>query len=189
MSNSQQLELFQGNQDNINEIQNWGTFKDSLREPVHRWFTYPAGFSYKAVTHSIERFGINPNMVVYDPFMGSGTTNLTCKSLGISSYGVEAHPFVYKIAKTKMNWEVNRSEVIFFLKKVENIFLDKLNLAIKEKDFSINNCFPELVIKCYSDDTLKKLYVLKILLQSEKLSQSVFDFFLCCDYGFIKRNF
>ena len=32
-------------------------------------------------------------------------------------------------------------------------------------------------IKCYSDDTLKKLYVLKILLQSEKLSQSVFDFF------------
>jgi hypothetical protein len=49
--------------------------------------------------------------------------------------------------------------------------------VIKEKDFSINNCFPELVIKCYSDDTLKKLYVLKILLQSEKLSQSVFDFF------------
>lgn len=177
MSTSQQLELFQGNQDNVNEIENWGTFKDSLREPIHRWFTYPAGFSYKAVSHSIERFGITPNMVVYDPFMGSGTTNLTCKSLGISSYGVEAHPFVYKIAKTKMNWEVNRSEVIFFLKKVENIFLDKLNLVIKEKDFSINNCFPELVIKCYSDDTLKKLYVLKILLQSEKLSQSVFDFF------------
>ncbi len=24
-----------------------GTFKDSLRAPIHRWFTYPAGFSYK----------------------------------------------------------------------------------------------------------------------------------------------
>ena len=23
----------------------WGTFKDSLRAPVHRWFTYPAGFA------------------------------------------------------------------------------------------------------------------------------------------------
>ena len=68
MSTSQQLELFQGNQDNVNEIENWGTFKDSLREPVHRWFTYPAGFSYKAVSHSIERFGITPNMVVYLTF-------------------------------------------------------------------------------------------------------------------------
>ena len=31
----------------------WGTFKDSLRAPVHNWFTYPAGFSYKAVERSL----------------------------------------------------------------------------------------------------------------------------------------
>src|SRR6266508_773510 len=79
----------------------WGTFKDSLRAPVHRWFTYPAGFSYKAVEHSIERFNIGSGDTIYDPFMGSGTTNLTAKTLGISSVGVEAHSFVYPIAKAK----------------------------------------------------------------------------------------
>jgi hypothetical protein len=26
-----------------------GTFQDNLRAPIHRWFKYPAGFSYKLV--------------------------------------------------------------------------------------------------------------------------------------------
>ncbi|MFQ5630987.1 MAG: hypothetical protein ACE5I1_19625, partial [bacterium] len=37
------------------ENSEWGTFKDSLKAPVHSWFTYPAGFSYKAVEYSIEQ--------------------------------------------------------------------------------------------------------------------------------------
>ena len=84
----------------------WGTFKDSLRAPVHRWFTYPAGFSFKAVEHSIERFGVAPGQTIYDPFMGSGTTNVTAKTLGLNSIGVEAHPFVFRIARAKLNWDI-----------------------------------------------------------------------------------
>jgi DNA modification methylase len=86
----------------------WGTFKDSLRAPIHNWFTYPAGFSYKAVEASLAAHNITEGQVVYDPFMGSGTTNLAAKKLGISSYGVEAHPFVFRIARTKLNWELNQ---------------------------------------------------------------------------------
>jgi DNA modification methylase len=182
METIKQLSLFSEIEDinsknSKNEIENWGTFKDSLKAPVHRWFTYPAGFSYKAVIHSIERFGITSDMVVYDPFMGSGTTNLTCKSLAISSLGVEAHPFVYKIAKAKMNWEINYQEAVIFIKKVENIFIKKLDETINQQEFSIENCFPELVIKCYSKNTIEKLYILKNILEAEGLSEPVFDFF------------
>jgi len=81
----------------------WGTFRDSLREPIHNWFTYPAGFSYKPVEYYIEKLGLDNNNTIYDPFMGSGTTNLTAKMCGVNSVGVEAHPFVYPIAKTKLN--------------------------------------------------------------------------------------
>jgi hypothetical protein len=28
-------------------LQRFGTFHDSLRAPIHRWFKYPAGYSYK----------------------------------------------------------------------------------------------------------------------------------------------
>lgn len=177
--NTKQLSLFPEIDEinNQNEVENWGTFKDSLKAPVHRWFTYPAGFSYKAIAHSLERFKITSDMVVYDPFMGSGTTNLTCKSLGISSVGVEAHPFVYKIAKAKMFWEINYVEAINFIQKVEHIFSKKLEETINQQNFNINNYFPELVIKCYPQNTLEKLYILKVILASEELSKSVFDFF------------
>lgn len=160
-----------------NEIANWGTFKDSLRAPVHRWFTYPAGFSYKAVMHSIERFNIKPGMTVYDPFMGSGTTNLTCKSLGISSVGVEAHPFVYKITRAKMNWSIDQGEAKRFIQKVDDTFAMRLNLITTTDGFNIAECFPELVVKCYTKETLEKLYILKLIFQEEELSQPVFDFY------------
>jgi hypothetical protein len=34
------------------EEQEWGTFKESLSAPIQSWFTYPAGFSCKAVEAS-----------------------------------------------------------------------------------------------------------------------------------------
>src|SRR5579885_730646 len=55
---------------------NLGTFQDSLRAPVHRWFTYPAGFSFKAVEEALRLYRIVPGMTVYDPFTGTGTTNI-----------------------------------------------------------------------------------------------------------------
>ena len=89
----------------------WGTFKDSLKAPIFGWFTYPAGFSYKAVEYSIKQESLNPGDTVYDPFMGSGTTNLVAQMLGINSYGVEAHPFVFPITKCKMNIWVDIKEI------------------------------------------------------------------------------
>src|SRR6266498_3797202 len=60
----------------------WGTFRDSLRAPVHGWFTYPAGFSYKAVEHSIVESKLRKGKdIIYDPFMGSGTTNIVANNL------------------------------------------------------------------------------------------------------------
>src|SRR5579875_3903858 len=81
-----------------------GTFQDSLRAPIHRWFTYPAGFSFKAVENFLREQNIAPGMVVYDPFAGTGTTNIVASQWGIRSYGVEAHPFVYFVAATKLFW-------------------------------------------------------------------------------------
>ena len=89
----------------------WGTFRDSLRAPVHRWFTYPAGFSYKAVCHSLKKHQIRPEMRVYDPFAGTGTTNLAAKCLEVDSYGVEAHPFVFQIACVKLDWGVDEDNI------------------------------------------------------------------------------
>ena len=160
-----QLSLFADETPTVKEdaVKSWGTFKDSLRAPVHRWFTYPAGFSYKAVAHSFERFKIAKGMVVYDPFMGSGTTNVTAKSMGIDSIGTEAHPFVYEIAKAKMEWEVDGKKIRKFIHYLNENFESRYSALTKSANFSLSNYFPELVLKCYKKETLSKLLTLQKL--------------------------
>lgn len=158
-----QFELF--DVEKVNEVETvdvseWGTFRDSLRAPVHGWFTYPAGFSYKAVEHSISEANLkNGKDVIYDPFMGSGTTNIVAKCLGFNSIGVEAHPFVFQITKSKLEWEL----------KFENI---QKSLLILEKEIKTSQCpadvkeflkthFPELIIKCFLPETLFELFLIR----------------------------
>lgn len=138
----------------------WGTFKDSLRAPVHRWFTYPAGFSYKAVEHSIERFNVVRENTIYDPFMGSGTTNLAAKTLGINSIGSEAHPFVYRIARAKLNWDIDEKGIHEFEKVVDSKLASKSKSLQKKKLLSE---FPELILKCYGEKTIYDLWALREL--------------------------
>jgi len=75
-------------------------FLDNLRLPIHRWFRYSAGFSAEWVKWLLaERKG--SELRVLDPFVGSGTTCLACDEMGIESYGLEAHPFVHRVARAK----------------------------------------------------------------------------------------
>lgn len=176
---SNQLSLFAGETPAMKEdaVKSWGTFKDSLRAPVHRWFTYPAGFSYKAVAHSFERFKIAKGMVVYDPFMGSGTTNVTAKSMAIDSIGTEAHPFVYEIAKAKMEWEVDKKEIKKFIHHLNAKFEAEYSDLTREASFSLSSHFPELLLKCYKKDTLSKLLILQKIYNDYEFHQRESMFF------------
>lgn len=160
----------------ITEKQNseWGTFKDSLKAPIHRWFTYPAGFSHKAVEHSIEKYGIIQGQTIYDPFMGSGTTNLVAKTLGINSVGTEAHPFVYQIAKAKLNWDIELKSIKDFTELVQKKLSKKSgDLKIKR----LQNEFPELILKCYEEKTLYDLWALRELIAENLEDEGIRRFF------------
>ncbi len=74
--------------------QRTGTFTDNMKLPIHRWFRYSAGFSADWVERAIGE--LNPQTLL-DPFAGSGTVSVVADKLGVISYGVEAHPFVYRL--------------------------------------------------------------------------------------------
>lgn len=139
----------------------WGTFRDSLKAPVHSWFTYPAGFSYKAVEHSIKSNKVKPGQLVYDPFMGSGTTNIVSKILGINSQGIEAHPFVYEITKTKMNWSINKKSVRNYLEKIREATIEQKNENENEILEILKEEFPKLILKCFLPQTLHELLIIR----------------------------
>lgn len=142
------------------DISEWGTFRDSLRAPVHGWFTYPAGFSYKAVEHSIEQADLTVGTsTIYDPFMGSGTTNLVAKSLGFNSIGVEAHPFVHRITQSKMNWDISFDELNNAIEKIQKQ-VSKAERPEKLEPF-LKQEFPELILKCFLPETLFELWTIR----------------------------
>jgi tRNA G10 N-methylase Trm11 len=144
------------------DIASFGTFRDSKSAPIHRWFQYPAGFSYKAVEYALKLNHVSKNNVVYDPFAGTGTTNVTCKSKGIQSFGVEAHPFVSKIAQTKLKWNYDYEELNRFTYEFINLVNNEKDAYKKIKIDSV----PELLRKCYSDENLQKLLFLRCFIET-----------------------
>ncbi len=148
MNEIKQLSLFPENDitKNVNNFQEWGTFKDSLQAPIYRWFSYPAGFSYKAVENSFQKFNISSGATIYDPFMGSGTTNITAKKMGINSYGMEAHPFIYRIANAKINWDIDFKAVRDFLTYVQKIVPD-ISREYLRKNLNLNTQFMEYIFQ------------------------------------------
>lgn len=134
----------------------FGTFKDSLRAPIHRWFTYPAGFSYKGVEEAFRLYDIRAGMTVYEPFAGTATTNLVCKSKGVHSWGIEAHPFVQFVARTKLYWEFGARDLTSQIDALTATIREAL--PTKPSTDTIEGTFPELVRKCYQPDKLERLW-------------------------------
>src|SRR5690348_6729320 len=78
------------------------TFSDNMRLPLHRWFRFSAGFSGAWAEQTIREAASRGPTRVFDPFAGSGTTLLAAQDVGVPSIGVEAHPFVHRVARAKL---------------------------------------------------------------------------------------
>ena len=175
LSEKNQIALFEEpliEKKNKNGESEWGTFKDSLRAPIHSWFTYPAGFSYKAVESSFKKHGIKKGQTVYDPFMGTGTTNVVAKKNAIDSYGVEAHPFVFRIARAKLNWKISNTELLKALSIIERKVISHQKNPQRNLKTFLSEQFPELIIKCYESRTLYDLFLIRNEVSHNAFSQS-----------------
>ena len=128
------------------------TFADNMKLPIHRWYRYTAGFSASWVKELIRQEKLNGRSKVIDPFAGSGTVLLESEFEGVDSYGVEAHPYIYRIAKAKLGWNYSpeqfREAALALLKQAKT-------KAITRHEF------PKLITNCYPLETIQKLEALK----------------------------
>lgn len=150
---SQQLELFPQlpTPRNAKQLSRTGSFVDNMKLPIHRWFRYSAGFSAEWVQEIIHNSGYD-SPVILDPFVGSGTVVIAADQVQTPSIGIEAHPFVARIAKAKTYWD---SSVLDFTQKAEEVF----NEAKTCVDF--NPHYPDLITKSFSASSLQDLSKLK----------------------------
>ncbi|HTU91151.1 MAG TPA: hypothetical protein VMF69_13820 [Gemmataceae bacterium] len=121
------------------------TFADNMALPVHRWFRYSAGFSagwVESVLADARRLG---EPTVFDPFAGAGTTLIAAEQSGVASYGVEAHPFVTRIARAKLLY---RDDPDTFLQRAGEV-----KRAAQELRGRVDY-YPPLVRQCFTDESL-----------------------------------
>lgn len=129
------------------------TFIDNMRLPVHRWIRFSAGFSGAWAQHLIENtVSRGKEIRVFDPFAGSGTTLVAAESAGVVSCGVEAHPFIYRIAEAKLaRW----SDVTLYRKRIQSIKKEAQRI---KPDLAP---YPKLIRECYTNESLEALDCLR----------------------------
>ena len=111
------------------------------------------------VHQKIQQFNLNGTSLLFDPFLGSGTTCLAAKEKGIKCVGIEAHDFVSDIAEAKLFWDYDM-EVL--REELDQIIETKIFDGKIEKEALEDYAFtPELVKKCFSEQNLVKLLKLK----------------------------
>ena len=124
------------------------TFINNMRLPVHRWIRFSAGFSGAWAHHVIATASKRGVVRVFDPFAGSGTTLIAAEDAGVPCFGVEAHPFVSKIARAKLARRASRDTF--------RAVADKILRLARDLPASIDH-YPKLIRTCYSDDVLAQL--------------------------------
>lgn len=123
-----------------------------MRLPVHRWFRYSAGFSAEWAERTIAAHRALGPLTVLDPFAGSGTTLLAAGALGVASFGIEAHPFVARVARAKLRC---RSDPDAYLALVERVLRAAPGIRAEI------DAYPALIRDCFADEALAVLDALR----------------------------
>lgn len=134
------------------EVANSSTFAPNMALPIHGWYRYTAGFSAEWVRQLLIEQKTRGRTHVLDPFAGSGTVLLESELLGVASIGLEAQPYVYKIAAAKLLWQTN---VELFGRTARQVLRQARATTITTTDY------PELLRKCFPLPMLHQLDALK----------------------------
>ena len=132
--------------DNINRQS--VSFQLSKNDQLHRWMKYKEGFSSKLVLNLLNDLKIPKGGLVMDPFIGSGTTAMVCKTEGINSIGLDILPMSGIAINAKNNvFKYDISELVKIEKELNSIECPS-NYSKSFKYLSITDgAFPERTAK------------------------------------------
>lgn len=132
-----------------------GTAKDNRLSPIHDWYRFTAGFSYKLVDKIIKEEKLTFSDTIYESFSGCGTTLVSAQKNGVQAIGNEGQELLFDVIKAKLNWKINHTETEAILSDIER----KLDNA-KSKDN-----YHELLETLYTEKNLLQLYFIRDYIQ------------------------
>lgn len=132
-----------------------GSAKDNFYSPVHNWYKFTAGFSYKFVDSILDEESKSKNPIVFEPFAGCGTTLVSSQKKQIKAIGNEGQEFMFDVIKAKLNWDIDEFQCMENLKQIDKYVKGHLG------DFNIERDSHPLLQSLYTPETLTILYLIR----------------------------
>lgn len=76
----------------------------------HEWYRMVFAFSDQITKDLVSEWGVQGDDLILDPFVGTGTTAVAAKKLGIDSIGFDVMPPSVLATRAKTNWQVDLEE-------------------------------------------------------------------------------
>ena len=150
--------------------EDWDFRYSDTKEYTHSYHTYPAmmipQIARKLIEDYAPDFGVN---VIFDPYMGSGTTLVESKTKGINCIGTDINPlarFMSTVKTTNFN--------IKLITEIRENLLIEIDKYIPNYDFNLENVTN--IEFWYNKDRVSELVFLENIIN--KLDVTVKDFFL-----------
>jgi len=93
---------------------------------AHDWYRFVLSFSPHLFREYVQRFALDSDRRVLDPFCGTGITLVECKKLGIPSVGIEANPMAFFASQVKVDWGIDPDGLLRHTRRVARRTLGKL---------------------------------------------------------------
>jgi len=71
-------------------------------QPIHRWFWFPHSFSPQLIDEILCAFPVAAGGLIFDPFLGAGTTVLRALELGYAATGSDLSPLSLFVSQVKL---------------------------------------------------------------------------------------
>lgn len=116
------------------------------KENLHRLFMYPAMMvpaTQSAILQAVKEV-LPDNSWAIDPFMGSGTSLMSCMEFGMNVYGQDINPFAVLLAMSKTCfYEIDKLQLS--LQKIENLILKDDSDSIDIFYYNLDKWFKKTV--------------------------------------------
>lgn len=131
-----------------------GTAKDNMNSPIHNWYRFTAGFSYKFVDYIIDHTTASID-AIYEPFAGCGTTLVAAQKKRIHSIGNKSQLLMCDVINAKLNWDISETKCSYYLSEIEAyVMLQKgRGITLTEQH--------KLLVSLYDEQTLDILYLIR----------------------------
>lgn len=106
---------------------------------VHSIYPYKGKFHPQMIKGLINYINLKPEDILFDPFMGSGTTIIVAKEMGLNSIGLDLNPFCCFLASMKCDcFDINPYDIMDHNK----YSLEQLSKIVKNNGNNFKNYNP-----------------------------------------------